>query len=197
MSGSKNKKRSIEDSTIDSKRPRQTLPGAVFIYKSDSTDIIEINDEMIEMIDLPCVQSLLTSVRDRINAYENAFHQTSDLKPNPVSGSNDQLFLDQIETVDDLTYKCVNIARWRRGFGFVFLQLSLKNKGMARTTVFVTNTVHHSAVSFGTTPGAEQAQQLLDEYLNNNEKVLADINDLKQYHLTNKTSRVLLKNMQK
>lgn len=182
-----------------SKRPRQNL-GEVYIYRSEKKDIIEIDDKFIDQIEPICVQSLLTSVRDRINAYENAFSQTCDCVCDCDHNSDDhtdQKFLDQIEIVDDLTYKCVNIARWRRGFGFVFLQLSLKNKGMARTTVFVTNTVHHSAVSFGTTPGPDQAQQLLDEYLNDTVKVRSDIDDLKKYNLTKKTSKALLAKMQK
>ena len=185
------KKRSYKKAIIDNKKPRQNL-GEVFIYRSEKKDIIEINDKFIETAKPSCVQSLLTSVRDRVNKYENTFFQTCG-----ATDTTDQVFLDQIESVDDLTYKCVNIARWRRGFGFVFLQLSLKDKGSARTTVFVTNTVHHSATSFGTTPGPGQAQQLLNEYLNDTDKVLSDICTLKEYHSTEKTASLLLEEMQK
>lgn len=80
----------------------------------------------------------------------------------------------------------VSVGKWRRGFGFVFLQISEKNGGTARVSAFTTDTVHHSAVSFGTTPNADHVLELIKLYLSNIEQVESGLLILMKNHHTTK-----------
>jgi len=101
--------------------------------------------------------------------------------------ASDEEIEKKITHINDVTYKCVSVGRWRRGSGFVILQLSNLNDGNARISVYVTNSVHHTGGGFATTPGRDESVGLLEEYLANSRKVKNDIELLKTEHQTAKS----------
>lgn len=155
--------------------------GSVFLYKSSKLE--ELTGEFIQSIKIQNVQNLLISIYNQINTYEKA-HYTQNTKEIKC--------VEEINTLKDITYKCVNISHWRRGFGFVFLQLSMKDEGQIRVISLVTNTIHHKGGSFSTEPNIKHAKKILKEYMNNKTQVLVDIESLMEHHSTEKTSDELL-----
>jgi hypothetical protein len=158
----------------------------IFHYRSDRKDIKKLDDEYIEFIGIDTVQTMLINIRAQITDAE--------LKKSELV---DAAFIKNIGISGDVVYKCVKISRgWRRCSAYVFLQISNRNKGPARAVVFVTDTIHHSAICFGTTPREREAQEFLDTYLKDKENLLADLTLLKKSHGTERSAFDLLKNIQ-
>ena len=69
------------------------------------------------------------------------------------------------------------------------LQISNKNGGYARITVFTTNTVHHFANCFGTTPREAEANGLLQNIqgFESRQLIIDELAKLKTYHQTEKS----------
>ena len=157
--------------------------GDVFFYQSSKDILVKVDDMYIATNNIPSVQKLLKNIRDGINQIElnSKYFEEEKYKHN-------------IEIISDIVYKCVSISKWRRGQGFVFLQISSKNSGTARVTVFTTNTIHHSSASFGTVPGSQDAKKLLTDYLQNKSKVIADIELLKNIHPTQRSASDIFNN---
>jgi hypothetical protein len=140
--------------------------------------------------------------------YENIFIATGELVPydqyyrkiripevkklvqtiGKLIGANEQRFDDELGTrifvSDDIVFCFPRIARWRRGTAYVVLQISAKNKGTARITMYVTNTIHHHATSFGTTPDIGHANDIRREYLADRDTVIGDLTRLCATHPT-------------
>lgn len=93
----------------------------------------------------------------------------------------------KITRINDVTYKFVSIGRWRKGFGFVVLQLSNLNGGNARLSAYVTDTVHHTGEGIGTIPEYAEGMEIVSKYLANSRKVKNDIALLKAEHQTVKS----------
>jgi hypothetical protein len=158
--------------------------GDVFLYTTKNDDIINIDHKFINNIGVASVRKLLTAISNHITEFEK--------NANPKD--EDEL-MNLIGTTEDITYKCVKIARWRRGTGFIFLQLSSMNEGTARVSVFVTNTRHHTAECFGTEPKSPEAKKILNEYLKDGKNVLKDLQILKDNHTTTLSIDYLLTNI--
>lgn len=175
----------------------QTIPlGDIFYYERTRDDegtrsfsqvkvtdayIKEVGDKISET-----VAKLITQIIYIIKFYER-HHFSGYIEADK--------YLNQIFTVDDVVFKCVSLGTWRRGFGFAFLQISNQNDGQARIVCYSTNTVHHSAICFGTTPDVKDTEMILSEYLKDKQKVLADISNLKRHHDTQKDADELLEKM--
>lgn len=166
-------------------RPRRRV-GDIFMYRSETNDLIKFNNKLIKNIKISSVCDVMKSIRDHINTF------VSD-----ASLENEKTLTENIEIVDDITYKCVKVARWRRGTGFIFLQISSKDSGNARVSVYVTNTIHHYAECFGTTPGADEANLILTEYLADVKCVSTDLQSLKDHHTTECTVEYLFNHIVK
>jgi hypothetical protein len=156
------------------------MKGSIFIYEGKNKKLIPLDDSYIQGIRVTSVRKVLGIIRNKI-----IDHETKQLDP-----------CGQIFTAEDVTFCFVEIGRWRRGSGFVCLQISIKNKGMARAIVFTTNVIHHSATCFGTTPDVQEASELLNQYLADQDRVIKDLTKLKQSHPTSVSAEKLLACMQ-
>jgi hypothetical protein len=158
--------------------------GNVIYYEMDNNKhtIIKthiIDDEYIKNINVNSVKSLLTNIKQHVEAYDMS-----------------QLEITNVTfAVDDIVYKCVHDSRWRRGSGFLFLQLSDKNGGSLRLTAYTTNTIHHSAICFGTVPQIGEVNDMIKKYMLNKSNLLTTINTLKRYHKTNHSAEKLMREM--
>lgn len=130
--------------------------------------------------------SLATSIRNEILNFE---------RQNLNGHISDEEIEKNIIHINDVTYKFVSVGRWRRGFGYVILQLSNLNGGNARITVYVTNSVHHTGGGFATTPGCDEAMKLVNDYIANVKIVKDDITKLKTEHQTVKSVDELYENI--
>jgi hypothetical protein len=157
---------------------------SLFMYDSTKNELMTIDDTFIDNITIASVSDVLKNIREFVKNVES----------NPYSREKEHL--ENIFICQDITFKCIAIHRWRRGFGFVFLQISLKNGGSSRMTVFTTDTVHHSASSFGTTPTASHAKSILSEQIHDTEKITEHIEILRQLHETQVSTADLVKNIQ-
>jgi hypothetical protein len=152
--------------------------GDIYLYQSDQKTITKI-EEIIEKIDVFSVKNMLRDVHDQIASYESNRYDIESLEF-PIKKS------------EDIMYKCVKFDSYRGGSVYAFLQISMKDGGTARVVIFVTNTRHHSGACFGTTPTQKEAQEHLNKYLKDQERVLEDLTKLKRSHLTQRTPRQLL-----
>jgi hypothetical protein len=146
-----------------------------------SSRIVAMTDKHIENITVKSVQKMLRDVRLQITSFEN-------------SGYTPDSFLRKLTQIDDIVFTIVDIGKWRRGSTYLVLQISGKDKGLARLSVYTTDTIFHSA--WGTTPDIEQAEKMISDYLGSGEKVLNDMKFLKKLHDTKKTELELLMTIQ-
>ena len=158
--------------------------GSLFLYNASADRLVEVDDQYIEEVMVSTVQRILHHIRSSVKDFESS----------PYKDEED--LINDVKTFDDVVIKCVGVYRWRRGFGFVFLQISHKNGGSARISVFTTNTVHHSASSFGTVPSASEAKCLLQQHVGDAATMIADLKVLKQSHTTKVSAIDLAKNIQ-
>ncbi len=166
--------------------------GDIFIYNRQDQELVTLDDEMIDSIEVPSVKKLLKNLSHRINCIETNMY-CADEKNYKI-----------IYRAEDITYCIVSMSRWRRGSGFICLQISSQSslprtrghvKGNARVTAYSTNTIHHKAQCFGTLPGTKEMSQILEEYVKDEERVIKDLNELKKQHPTVVSSTVLYKNL--
>jgi len=169
-------------SNNDNNAPNKT--SNIYLYLRRTNNLVNV-DEYISSCDIKSVTDLLGEIKKKINVIEQPGRYVSD----------DKIIGHKIFS-DDIVCMCVNIYRWRRGFGFVFLQISGKNEGSARISAFTTDTVHHSATCFGTTPDAEHASDMIDGYLGDPNQVDNDLYILKQSHYTAKNVFTLRTDME-
>jgi len=158
----------------------------IFYYPRTGSTLtrVTVDDNYLKNCKVRTVKNMLTNIINVINFYET---------DHSLKYKEKEEYVRQIFIEDDVTYKCVEIGLWRRGFGFVFLQISKQNEGQVRIVCYSTNTIHHSAECFGTTPDIEEIDRLISDYLGNEQRVLKDISDLKLQHTTQKDSDQLLK----
>ncbi len=158
--------------------------GSLFLYDVSTDGLVRVDDQYIEGVEVLTVQRILDHIRSSVRDFESDPYK------------DEEELINDVKTFDDVVIKCVGVYRWRRGFGFVFLQISHKNDGSARLSVFTTNTVHHSAASFGTVPSASEAKSLLQQHVGDPAKLIADLKVLKQSHVTKVSAIDLAKNIQ-
>lgn len=159
----------------------QDKPGAVRLMKL-------IDEKYIKSFPVLTVQRVVCKIKAEINKYE-----TNDIKyvhPNELK--------HKIFKIDDVVFMVANIGKWRRGSAYVVVQISEKNDGAARVSIYTTNTIFHSAQCFGTTPSKIESQELLDEYVNlkNIDTLMKDLALLKNEHSTKKTVGALIASLQ-
>jgi len=142
--------------------------GNVYLLDNNKKTIEKIN-VVIEGISTNTVKHLLETVRDDIVAFEKPHDYTNGISTGGgcVDGKyiGDAALLRKVKQSGDIVYMCVQIYHWRRGFGFVYLQISEMDGGNARLFACVTDTIHHSAFCFGTTPDAENAVGMIRDYV--------------------------------
>ena len=159
--------------------------GELFQYRSTSDDLVKVDDPYIDSIPVHSVQCILRTIRNAITKFESVRYNLANI------------FTNIIETYEDVVFRCTAIHRWRKGFAFVFLQISQKNGGSARITVFTTTTVHHLSDCFGSAPpSAADAKSVLVQHTGNIAQLVKDLENLKQYHDTKITASDLAKNIQ-
>lgn len=159
------------------------------IFFLQKGELIVVNDSMIDGQPIDTVKNILSNIRKNIIVLENS---NTEKKENET--------MTQIHVADDVVYKFVKINRWRRGTGFLCLQISSNKEsriptkpiGCARLCCFTTNTIHHPAFSFGTTPGVDEAKQMIMDYIES-EQIIDDLNELKLSHPTKLSAKTLLK----
>ena|SRR5579872_7540165 len=160
--------------------------GSIFYYQvvppHDYFRIL-VNDDYLMHVTVDSVRKLLENITNDIKNFE----LSTSLSESMIKG--------QVKIVDDITYSCVCVGKWRRGFGYLYLQLSEKNKGSLRLAAYTTNTIHHSAQCFGTTPDIDNVKDLISDYLRNPSNILNDIAKLRNCHSTKKEVKVLLDEM--
>jgi hypothetical protein len=152
-----------------------------------------VNDDYIAKVSNTVVQKLLSAIKKKINHYE-----TYELKPYDQKETDRKVpdNLKNITKVDDVVFSIKHIGRYRRGYTYAVLQISSKDNGTLRLSVYTTDTVFHDGQSFGTTPDVSQAADTIVEYFNNIQEILEAIEALKKNHPTKKTAKELLENIQ-
>ena len=158
--------------------------GDMFCYLRTSSGILEQNkldDNFIKSRDVLSVQKMLCNISQQLCANDlNIFANENNLK-------------STIYQTEDIAYGCVNVTPYRRGTVFLFLQISMRGEGTARLTGYSTNTIHHDAVCFGTTPDVKEVTDAISEYLGNNERIIKDMTRIKEKHSTAKDVDTLAK----
>lgn len=148
-------------------------PGDLFLYQTTSNNLVKVDDQYIESVPVVVVQDLLRTIRFSVAEYESLVYK------------DEEKFMDTIRSCSDVVFKCIDVHHWRKGFAFVFLQISWKDGGSARLTVFTTNTVHHSSDCFGTAPpNASDAKSVLVSHISDKRQVIQELEILKLYHAT-------------
>lgn len=159
--------------------------GDLYLYRTATDDQVRVDDQYIESVSVYSVRHILSTIRTSVAAFES------------VPYGNDSEFMDTIKTCDDVVFKCVSVHRWRKGSGFAFLQISNKNGGSARITVFTTDTVHHSSNCFGSAPpSVSDSKSILKQQIENTTQLVNDIQILKRFHGTTVSASDLAKNIQ-
>jgi hypothetical protein len=153
--------------------------GNIFYYNSSNKNLILLNDEYISTIKIPSVTNMLKTIQKNIIYYEQNAYKFS--KPT-----------DEIYVSDDIFFKFIKFGKWRRGTCYICMQLSNKNDDSVRLTAYTTDTIHHNAQSFGTTPTASHAHDLLLNTLQDSKLIINSINMLKNVHSTTKSVDELL-----
>jgi hypothetical protein len=156
----------------------QDEPGAIRKMKL-------LDEKYISSIPVLSVQKILRKITEEIKKYE--FNSSISYK-----------LERKIFEVEDVVFMVTCIGRWRRGFGYVVLQISEKNGGSARVSVYTTNTIFHDAICFGTNPCESESMELIDKYVNvkNIDTLTKDLALLKTKHSTKKTVTQLISSLQ-
>lgn len=160
------------------------MMGDMFCYMRSPLGILEQNkldDNFIKSRDVSSVQKMLYNISQQLCANDlNIFVNENNLK-------------STVYQVEDVAYGCVNVTPYRRGTVFLFLQISMREEGTARLTGYSTNTIHHSAVCFGTTPDVKEVDDAINEYLGDNVRIAKDMTRIKEKHNTTKDVDTLVK----
>jgi hypothetical protein len=138
-----------------------TTGSNIFLYKKESrvssdgkskstNETLTPLDQYIKTVDVFTVRKLLATVQEKIIANEQK--------------ADDSKLTRQIFVQDDVTACFVKITRYRQGTIYLLLQISSKNDGAARIVAFTTDTMHSSAICFGTTPNVDHASKKISEY---------------------------------
>jgi len=151
----------------------------------DCFEKILVNDSYVQGIEYTAVHSLVTIITTIIKNF-----QTSQMT-NRTSAATTNDIMNGVFVAEDITFTCVDISEWKRGYCFVFLQISKKNGGSARLALYTTDTIHPSAVGFDTMVESEETSKPLNKYLSNDEKIINDLNRLKMFHATTKIAETL------
>lgn len=139
-------------------------------------------DEYIKTIPIKTTQKVLLEIKRQIKLFETKWFDTYSDELNST-----------ITQIDDVTFCLVNIGKWRKGSGYVYLQLSNKNNGNARLVAYATDTIFHSSNCLGKLNlDVNDMEKIIKEYLSNKERVKIDIERLKYKHETLKTADELL-----
>lgn len=160
--------------------------GSLFYYQvvpPHDYSKIRVDADYLMHIKVDSVRKLLENISIEIKNFE----LSESLVESQIKG--------QIKIIDDITYSCVLVGKWRRGFAYLYLQLSEKNGGALRLSAYTTNTIHHTAECFGTIPDIDDVKILIGDYLREPSKILNDIVKLRICHSTKKEVKVLLDEM--
>lgn len=160
------------------------------IFLLQNEKLHTVDDQMIEKQQIQTVKDMLRNIRKTIIVLE---HYNLN---NKIEESDD--LMNEIYLQDDVVYKFVKINRWRRGTGYLCLQISSNTEsrisgkpiGCARVCCFTTNTIHHEAVCFGTTPDTSHGMLMIKEYIES-EEIISDLNKLKLSHPTKLSAKTL------
>lgn len=159
--------------------------GSLYFYQRSNNELVRVDDQYIKQLSVQTVKDMLTQIRSSVSNYE------------ALTVPDDDDFKHLIVTCGDIVFKCVEICRWRKGFAFVFLQISQKNNGAARVSVYTTDTNHHPSIAFGTNPPSpDDANCVLTDYATDKQRLVSDLNELKKYHDTKISTANLAKTLQ-
>lgn len=166
--------------------------GNIYLYVNNTHNLVNLNEYINTCNDKNNI-CLFRIIKEKITTFE---------QPGPYFDgkylsryhSDDEIMGEKnIIITEDSVCMCVNVSRWRNGFGFTFLQFSGKNNGSVHVYAFMTDTVHHSAASFGTTPDVDDAENMIKKYIDNidTDRVDFDLFALtRKYHSTRRYDRV-------
>ncbi len=160
------------------------------IYFLQNKKLLIVNDSMIETRSVATVRDILLNIKKKIIVLEHYNSQNKTEEPDNM--------MKEIYIQDDVVYKFVKMNRWRRGTGFLCLQISsnkesrIKDKpmGCARICCFTTDTIHHDAFSFGKTPDVDDAMFMINHYVES-DQIIVDLNELKTHHPTELSAETL------
>lgn len=161
------------------------------VYLLQKDKLVCVNDSMIKQ-QIETVSEILSNVKKIIIVLEHF---------NLLNRSNESIdLMEEIYIQDDVIYKLVKMNRWRRGTGFLCLQISSNKEsripespmGCARICCFTTDKIHHNAFCFGKIPCADDAMFMIQDYVKS-AQIIDDLNELKISHPTSLSAEILLK----
>ena len=132
----------------------------------------------------PSVTNLLFAIQRAVQKFESYYY------------APDKYLTSETFTSADIVTKCVSVLRYRRGNGYLFLQISTLGGGNARIVGYASDTRFHNASSFGTTPDANLIYANKRLYLADSINVKADIQSLQEASKSVKTVEDLYKTLE-
>jgi hypothetical protein len=148
----------------------------LYLYDISSESLHELNSEFLNDIKIVAIKNLNIKVLETIKKFEMD-------DPHDINKEN---ACKEIIKLDDIFFKIINIYKWRCGFGYACIQLSMKDEGSTRIVIYASNKVHHSGTSFGTTPHKIECKFMLEDIQKNQLLIKQCIEQLKMEYSSNK-----------